>query len=407
MRLFVLLFLFFCFFPFLRILPLDLDAQPNALLLGMVIVLFSGRKKIRKFNFYILLILLIAIAVMLFSSPDFDGIRILTNYVSLFVISYATYISLTKLHGLPYGLFKLCVYIWGIVAFIQVFYDPNFLSSFTFRGSQYIGHGSHGRGVTSLAAEPTFYGMVCVFLMMVNYINFRDFSSYKFINIICLIQLVFFSRSTTCFMALSIALALYAFYLIFKTKHPVKVLIIVTISLIAAYFGVQYLIENSDSRVAKVLGYLINKPSKFLTYDISVNHRFAHAFLTIKGFFENFGLPHGFNKFPDYISELLKDDYWGHILMFGPKGQERITTSFGGTLFELGILSLPLWIVIIQCVRKLNRRGYNGTFIGLILFSMMLNAMNFNQSILPFFIGNLIYLYYYQPSLPTHRFKLR
>lgn len=406
MRPLILLFLFFCFFPFVRVLPLDMDAQPNALILGALIILFSGRKEIKKYNFYLLLILLTAIILMIFTSPDIMGLRILTNYISLFVIAYATYISLAKLRGLPYSLFKLCVYLWGAVAFIQIFYDPLFLSQMTYRGSLYASD-RMGRGVFSLAAEPTFYGMICVFMMMVNYINFRDYWSYKLINVLCLVQLVLFSRSTTCFMALCIAFAIYSIYLIFKSKHPVKVLLIVSISLVVGYFALKFLLDNSDSRLSRILGYLIEKPSKFLTYDISVNHRFAHAFLTIKGFFENFGLPHGFNKFPDYIVELLKDDYWGHILMFGPKGQERITTSFGGTLFELGILSLPLWIVLYKCVQKLNQKGYNGTFIGVVLFSMMLNAMNFNQSILPYFIGNLIYLYYHTPAPPSQRIKIK
>lgn len=406
MRPLILLFLFFCFFPFVRILPLDMDAQPNALILGALTIVFSGHKELKKYNFYLLLVLLTAVCVMLFSSPDIKGLRILANYVSLFIIAYATYISLTKLHGLPYGLFKFCVYLWGIVAFIQVFYDPLFMSQMTFRGSFYASD-RMGRGVFSLAAEPTFYGMICVFLLMVNYINFRDYWSYKFINLICLIQLVLFSRSTTCFFALCFAFTLYSLYLLFKSKHLVKVLLIISISLIVGYFILQYLLENSDSRLARVMGYLIDNPSKFITYDISVNHRFTHAFLTIKGFFENFGLPHGFNKFPDYIVELHKDEYWGHVLMFGPQGQERITTSFGGTLFELGILSLPLWIVLYNCVQKLNQKGYNGTLVGLVLFSMMLNAMNFNQSILPYFIGNLVYLNYHNPALPTRRLKIR
>lgn len=126
---------------------------------------------------------------MILTSPNINGIRILSNYFSLFIISFATYLVLTDLRRIPYNLFVYIVYIWGIVGLIQLFY-PTFLSFLTLRGA--YGGPTYGRGVSSLAVEPTFYGMICVFLMMINYINFRNMPKYKFTKLVCIIQLIFF-----------------------------------------------------------------------------------------------------------------------------------------------------------------------------------------------------------------------
>ena len=389
------LFIVFCLFPYIRILPINIDAQPNALILGTLIIAITKPIKVKKYIFDLLLVLVFAIILMILTSPNINGIRILSNYFSLFIISFATYLVLTDLRRIPYNLFVYIVYIWGIVGLIQLFY-PTFLSFLTLRGA--YGGPTYGRGVSSLAVEPTFYGMICVFLMMINYINFRNMPKYKFTKLVCIIQLIFFSRSTTCFMALILAFCCYAAYKIVTSRSGLKIVGLSVITLLLGHHLLHIYVGFSDSRFSNVLQAIFSDPSTFLTIDYSVNHRFTHAFLTIKGFFDNFFIPHGFNDFSLYLERLLKDPFWSNTIVIDPKIEERITTSLGGTLFELGLLSTPLFMALFGYLKKLTLSGYNGVLIGLILLSMMMNAMNFNQAILPFFIGNLIYLKYQQPS---------
>lgn len=399
MRAICCLFLITCFFPFIRVLPLNMDAQPNSLILGSIIILLLGKHKINKYIGDLLLIVVFSFIIMLLSSPTPNGIRIFSNYLSLFVISYSTYLVLTYLRGIPYNLFRFSVYVWACVGLIQTLISPTFLSFLTLRGAD--GGPSFGRGVSSLAVEPTFYGMICVFLLLINYVNFNSCKQYKFICSICLGQLLLLSRSTTCILALMIALMFYGVYKLFESRHLWRVL---CISVILIIIGVQFseiYVSHSNSRLANILGAIISNPEAFLSIDYSVNHRFTHAFMTIRGFFVDFGLPHGFDGFSTYLTDVLKSSYWRDVIMVDPKGETRITTSLGGILFELGVFAVPLFIVIIGCLKTLKSNGFDAVLIGMILLSMMLNAMNFNQAILPFFIGNLIYIKYH-PNRKDH-----
>lgn len=383
-------FIVFCLFPYLRILPLDLDAQPNALILSIPIIIAFGSRRLPREIALILFVLVAAFCALVLSNPSLIGIRTFANYASLFLISYSTYLSLTRLQGIPYKLFCYCVYVWLITGFIQFFISPSFGSILTLRGEE--GSMSHGRGVCSLAAEPTYYGMICIFLFILNYLNFRHKEKYKLLSILIGIQFLF-SKSTTCILFLGLSFGIYGIYLIFKSKHKVSVLIGIIVIVLIVNYAITFYIDSQDSRLSSVLNVLYHNPENFLLMDRSVNLRFMHAFFPIKGFFDNFGLPHGLARFNDYLVPLSKDPNWSNILPYSYNEEYRINSAVGGALFDLGILAAPLFYVMYKCFKGLSYRGVNGVLCGVVLISMMLNNMPFSQAILPFFIGNLIYLY--------------
>lgn len=382
-------FIIFCLFPYLRIMPFNLDAQPNALILSIPIIIAFGSKRVPREVALILFVFVAAFCTMTLSNLSLIGLRTFANYASLFLISYSTYLSLTRLQGIPYKLFCYCVYVWLIIGAIQFFVSPSFGGILTLRGEE--GSMSHGRGVSSLAAEPTYYGMICVFLFILNYLNFRHREKYKLLSILIGLQFLF-SKSTTCVLFLGLSFGIYGIYLIFNSRHKISILISVTAIVLIVNYTIAFYIDSHDSRLASVLNFLCHNPENFLLMDRSVNLRFMHAFFPIKGFFDNFGLPHGLARFNDYLVPLSKDPNWGNILPYSYNEEYRINSAIGGALFDLGILAFPLFYVMYKCVKGLSYRGVNGVLCSIVLISMMLNNMPFSQAILPFIIGDLIYL---------------
>lgn len=386
----LILFLVFCFFPYLRLLPLNLDSQPNALLLSFVVILLFKQTRINKDIAWLLFVLIAAIVCMVVSWEDTLGLRILTNYLSLFFVSYATYLALKYFKGIPYNLFKWVVGIWFIVGIIQYFIWPSFLSFLLLR-SDNATMIEHGRGVTSLAPEPTFYAMICLLLLIVNQLNFRYKSCFKSIAALLIIQ-IFLSRSTTCFFIIAISVFLYGIFKLLKSKYRIRWLCGVIIVGCIGYYSVFHLMENVDIRLTMALRHLLDDPSTFLSMDYSVNNRFMHAFFPFKGFFDDLGMPHGFGHFDDYLQDIVKNPIYGQLISFDVSGERKTATSIGGPLFELGIFAIPIYYVLIKDLRVLNRRGQNVEFCFFLLIALMLNTMNFNCAILDLVIGNIIYL---------------
>ena len=124
------LFLIFCFFPYVKLLPLGTDSQPYALLLGMILLPLYLRKEIKPEFLALLLVALFSAGIAIFSPWDFNTVRSFINYLSLFVVSFVTYHFLKKKGGLPYVFFRNVVYIWFGVGIIQLFIYPSFLSFF-------------------------------------------------------------------------------------------------------------------------------------------------------------------------------------------------------------------------------------------------------------------------------------
>lgn len=394
-----MLFVFFCLCPYLRILPLHLDAQPNALIFSVIIIALLGKHTLTKECAWLLFVLIAATAIMILSNPNALGLLILTNYISLFCISYAAYLALKRLNGIPYRLFTAIVCLWFVVGLIQTVISPSFLGFLTLRGS--MSSASNGRGVTSLAVEPTFYGMISILMMIINYLNFRQYKHYKPL-FLCLLAQLIMSKSTTCIMALAIAFSLYSLYCIVTRKNGIVYLALLIITGIAIYHAAHFYAYNNNTRLARVVQVLLESPGSFLFMDFSINNRFMHAFFPIKGFFDNFGLPHGLGHFNTYLLQQQKSPEWGYLLQYHVSQEYKINTSIGGGIFELGFFGLPIYYVIIHCLKKIKRK-YNikVAFCGFVLFCMMLNSMNFNQAILPFLIGNLIYLKYRHMSISS------
>lgn len=388
-------FLFFTFFPFIQIFPLGTDSQPYALLLAILLLPILAKRKVNKSILFLLLIALFALFVLLISEINFNSIRSISNYASLFFITYAAYLVLKKNRGLSFNFYKFAVIIWFVVGFVQVIIYPNFFTFLLPRGDS-LSTLASGRGVVGLAPEPTFYGLVCIFFLLIGYLNFRQEQNIVRYYFILLVQVCLFARSTLVILILLFSFFLYIFIAFCTSREGfirgIMILFILAISL--SVMMDLYVDEYNQLRIAKILTLLMDNPMEVILLDASANERFAHLYFPIYGFFENYGLPHGYSAYESFMEECFANDklnYWVSDYTMS-NGIKRIMSGWGSVFFELGFMGFLLLYVIISNMNKVLNKSFKIVFIFAVVI-LLANALSFATAIVPFFIGNLIYLH--------------
>lgn len=390
----IFLLVIFSLFPYIQILPLGTDSQPNALAVSFCLFPFCCKWKMNKNLALLLLLVIISILALALNPITFSTVRSLINYFSLFFITYVTYFSLKRNNGLQYNLFRVIVYTWFIVGSIQLFAYPTFMSFLIPRGDSTATLES-GRGITCLAPEPTFYGIICLFLGMIAYLNFREKPNIKVLYYIILIQLLLYSRSSLVIFVLLAAIGIYSLYMLMKNKrNRLKVLIVTILFFTIIYTLIKIYSEEIDSvRIGKLLTLFVENPEKFIILDASANERFVHIFFPLYGCINSWGMPHGYDTFAEFMEKCFENPkfqnlFTDHVL----KGNiTRIMSGWGSIFFELGLAAFILVYVIINLFRNLPI-GNKRILLVTIFLLTLINAVPFSNAIIPFFIGNLLYL---------------
>ena len=391
-RLVIYLLIFFSFFPYIQLVPIGTDSQPYALAVAFFILPFCFKSKMKINLAYLFYIFLFAVFAILISTFSFNSVRSLINYVTLFVVTYVTYFSLRRIKGIPYKFLKYTVYIWFFVGTIQTFVYPNFLTFLLPRG---VSEGliASGRGIIGLAPEPTFYGMMCLIFGMIAYLNFNDKKDIRKIYILLAIQIFIYSRSSLTIFIIASAFCLYIGIKLFK-QNGIKTFFAFCIFTTFFYYLIN--MENSflaSFRVGALFRILMNNPELFLTLDDSVNERFVHVFFPTYGFLENWGLPNGYDNFTQFFEDCKKNSDINYLISdyVYEKEATRIMSGLGSILFELGVIGLLLLKVVSNlCLNVLN--GYSKYILFFIFICILMNAIPFSNPLIPFFIGNLMYL---------------
>ena len=396
-RFFIYLLIIFSLFPYIQILPLGTDSQPNALFIATLLFPFCCKWKMNKYLVFILLIAIFSTFALILSPITLRGIKSVLNYFTLFFVSYVTFYALKKIKGIPFSLFKNCVYCWFIVGTIQLLIYPSFLSFLIPRGNSEALIKS-GRGIVCLAPEPTFYALMCLFFALIAYLNFRNEKGIKTIYYLIFIQLFIYSRSSlVIFIIFGILGVYFLLKILTKKTYIFKAIgIIALLSIIITPIYLHYADVLNKFRIGKLLNILIEKPELFIVLDGSVNERFVHVFFPIYGFITNFGLPHGYGVFPEFLNGCMKEPSFQHLFsdyVLNRPVDPYIMSGWGSILFELGAIGL----LLIYTIYKLTSKILNGKariIVLLLIYSILANAIPFSNAIIPFFIGNLFYLNY-------------
>ncbi|MDD6157411.1 MAG: hypothetical protein PUB52_10395 [Lachnospiraceae bacterium] len=278
------------------------------------------------------------------------------TYASLVFIPYATFLILQYGKGLNDKLIKLCIWIWFGVGFIQKYINSSFGYGLLSRHST-----NQTRGVVGLATEPSAYGYMCVFMILLA-INLRKHALF-YVGML-LVQILFFAGSSVTIIYLGVyAVAFIINELCMRKKYTfVKILLLAGCAGAGIYYVRNYV--SKGTRIRILVDYLFENPERFLE-DGSIKRRILAITDTFGSFIEHHGMPQG-----------LSDYKW--------------MSGIGCMLVEGGLLSVIILVVIAMIVWRGYPRQFR-IFYTLGFMVMMVSAIPFSSPIVGFYIGYCAY----------------
>ena len=368
--------LLFSFFPYIKIVSFGSDIQPWSILMVTLysMLLFYSGYRFQKVFIYLLIPMVCSILLFFVGDNQFSSIRSIAGYFTVVLTPLVFHRILNKYYDLTVNFLKFAVITYLIIGVIQIFFDMNFLSFLLPRVSTF-----GGRGAVSLSPEPTFYGIVCLFLMLL--FLTLDIKNKSLFIYLLLFQIFFIAQSSMVILFLSI---FGFYYTIFKFKVKTLLLLILVLCIVMVSLDSYHY----DSRALHLLNIVITNPGSLMS-DESINARMAAIYFSVMGFIDNFGLPNGFAAFANY-QEIAMPEQDIFIHLRSPP--DRIMSYYGGILFELGVIGLlvPISYSIILL------KAYKKNFKNFLLFFFFLNTILFaaipvTLPLVGFYIGALLY----------------
>lgn len=371
---FNVLFYFFCLCPFLSPTPLlGTDVQPYALILsvGYIAYLFFIKSKRIEIENRKILVLGISFLIALFfafgSTDDkiLNILRGISNYASLFFITFATYIITKRNHGLNEQIAKIILVLWFFVGLIQFLFMKDFLNSIISGGRT-----DGTRGVFGLASEPSFFGVQCFYFFFL----IRSFSTNKalYFGLILIMSFIFAQSALGILFVSSLFFILVIESLIIKNRFWVVLLLLGSL-ILSIYFIVNYM---EGTRISQLLQMLLNRNVAGLSEDESIMIRTNSIMIPLKEFSANYFIPHSF--------------------------QSRIGSAFAGILYELGIFAFGITFVIPAVLSGF----FSGNTIRILCFSLtfilFFSNIQLSNPTLAFVLGFGMYYNKSRRLLPLH-----
>ena len=322
-----------------------LGIQPYVAIYSLLLILLSI--KYVMFNKIFFFFLIFAFVHFIFSGLTFESITGFLSYLSFCLVYIATsnFIKHSKDINISFIInFALLIYI--SVGLFQIYYDPDFFINLI---NKPFGYGQiAGRGVESLASEPTFLGFHCLFILIFYFLystrnNQHNANIEKFflkknkIFIILIFFLLFYiSRSPS---AIFLFLILIFCYLFLSSKF------IFFLILIFFFIGLK-ISEPSDLRFLSFLQNLSNP--EMIIFEFSVWERLLNIFISFYfGILNPIG--NGYGDLQNFFNEfwyLQPENY--------QIGAVRISSFLGTIVLELGIFTFLyfLFFFIYNPIRK-------------------------------------------------------
>lgn len=343
-----------CFFPFVKLIPigLNLDTQPWAVLFSAVYVagIFVtryGKVKLPKLYCYVLVLACLnVVLVILFSrflpydsqlnesGNQYTIMRNLISVASMLCITLASYLVHNK-YGIQEKICKIIINIWFATALIQKYVIPEFMYSLIANART-----SSNRGVLGYASEPSFYGYMCLLMLLFVY----DFQKDRFLYFtIIMLQLIVLAESSNGLLLFSC----FALFFILKMisllslKNITKIGVIGAGVMIGAWKILQQIaIRFPGKRIGVFIGIMLSDIKLYEKVEIflkdgSIAKRLENITQPIGAFIKDFGLPHGLMTVRD-------------------------VSGFAGWLFQYGMGGLLIIILLFIIIRN----GYSKSELG-------------------------------------------
>ena len=383
------IFIFLCFFPYIDIINIGTDTQPNALVVAALLLFAIPNKKLN-WSILILWILFACSIILAFFSTlsVFDTIKNILNYMSPALIAMAGYNVFKRYKlELPFGLFLTVVLTYFIVGFIQMYIDPGFMTSVLNQGAR--GIMLAGRGVVSLCPEPAFYGSLCLFFIVFSLIMYKPGQNMIAVPIL-LVQLIIFSQSATSIFVLIVASLMFlAIQLLrFRLRY-------ILVSLVL-FFGIIVLFNQArerleESRAAILIEEIAKNPSLIAQLDVSAGVRITSTISPYLSARHNAFLPMGMGRYKDFIRQLYQEGaYPGLLNKYIVIEIGRLGGGINMILFHLGFIGLLFPLAIYLAFRKnLNRQ--NGVYAFLLFLVLLCTQIQLMQAMIGLILAVAMY----------------
>ncbi len=347
----------------------NFDTQPFAAILGVICIALTSSRGIPLVIWTLVLPAVSALLIALFSSAPLVGARSFTIYVSPWIFACTAYLAhqrKIKIHR--YIVFML--YIWTVVGLIQWLIDPRIFEFIVNART------SHDRGVTSLAPEPSLYGL-SIIQMWLTLLLCRPRMAFKNnIIFICAFQILLLTQSTLAI------LVLFALFFVFLFKNKLAILAV----MLSLFVFIAIVLNGVDfeGRFFYLLAGFVVNPAEILYLDGSISERFYHIFLSLKYSVYSGFMPHGFEAFAEVLN-LGKEQY--DSFWWGEAGN-KIMSGIGGALFELGWFSFFYFFAFYFYLFKINNISqFLRLVIGLGVFLVLLNSVTLAAPFFGIMIG--------------------
>lgn len=352
-----------CFFPFVEIVYIGSDTQPYGALVALLVVIiyiFHNFKVNSKSYLTVALIGILVGAsalVSLFQISIYMVFRSYFGYFSMIVIPLAVFLSMKKNGGMNDNLVKACIWIWFLVGAIQKYVNPTFgyvlLSRHTTNAQ---------RGTVSLASEPSAYGYMCLFMIL---LAFGLKKHAKFYIALLLIQIVLFAGSSVTLVYLAAYVGFYMLNeIILGKKFALARVVFLAIAGVAALFMIQKF-ASGIPRMHTLVNLLLTDPARLLK-DGSIQMRLEDIVFSFQSFWQNHMLPHGLSE-------------------------QKLMSGVGTLFYECGFIAIPLLIAVGVMIWKGYSRNIRLVCV-LGFMTVMMSSIPFSSPIVCFYLGYCVYL---------------
>ena len=342
----------------------NLDTQPFAAILGIACILSFRSTRFPTLIWCLLIPAAAAAATALLSGGMTDGARSVVTYVSPWIFACTAYLAYRKgiaIHR--YLVFML--YLWAVAGLLQWLVDPRIFEFLVNTRT------STDRGVTSLAPEPSFYGLTVIQMWLTLLLLRPDIARKWHVTSLCLFQVLVLAKSMLAIFVVLLLVALFA-------TRRIWWLAAILIGLFAALAGITDGLDG-QSRPAVLLNILLDNPTQVLYLDASISERFYHLYLSFERALSSGLLPHGISAFGEVIEEGQK----AHAAFWWGEPQNKILSGAGGAIFELGWFALIYVFVFWRCLRRDPKVYHFHKFV--ISFGIVLVYLNTVTLASPFF----------------------
>lgn len=393
-KIFEILIIYCCLFPYASFSLNRMDSQPWVLVLVSVYILTQLKFEKKNIFIYWLLSIFATIFSIYYVQDKIyftQFIRAISNFSIVFFVWSFSIIIHKKYNPIRHYLIASWIYVGYAIMQLNGIRILDWVSP---------NRTSIDRGVTSFAAEPTFFGIILFFLSWLIFnsiqkISFEDkknnfIKSLGFYTIILNLLAIFFIAKSATVILLLFALAIISLLFFIRKKAIYFILIFSLMVSIFTYINLKpnFLFEHGleQSRPVKLIKSIsaLGFQSFYLIIynDESINGRVAQAALPYLGIVENYGAPGGYYTFEKISNKIIGPEKFFYS-RFGKT--HKIQSFIGVFLYELGFLGVIILIFMGFTMKKENNWKWREI---LLLFIALTPSVPLGMGLVPLLFGS-------------------